>query len=208
MNKCAPAKRPGRRLYCSVSGMCPWEMHIPKVYRIVLPARHCRGRKKVRGGQDSYPDIHWISTGQVLVLRRLGQRPKPQQKCPPEEDTSPGGRSLFQQLLHSLQVRPGVILTKVPVVNPHRHAPLQQPVVNPGLGKAVRIFQFRQGQVGGDDQRQSRPGPAVDDVEYLSSMISSRYRLKLSRYRFRSPENMPGRSLSTRLKLVIITVTP
>lgn len=62
----------------------------------------------------------------------------------PQETATGPGNFLFQQLLHPLQLGLGVFLPQVPVVHPHRNAPLQQPVVNPGLGQAVGMLQFRQ----------------------------------------------------------------
>ena len=59
---------------------CPPEASTSFLRGASAKNRFHRGKFRPNRGQDSYPDIHWISAGQVLVPRRLEQRPKPQQK--------------------------------------------------------------------------------------------------------------------------------
>ena len=87
----------------------------------------------------------------------------------PPDDASPESAPCpsYQQPLRPVHGRSCVLLPDVPVVDPHRDAPSQHPVVNSGPGKVVGVLQLLQGQVRGDDQGQLRPVAAIDDVEYL-----------------------------------------
>ena len=64
---------------------CPPEASTSFLRGASAKNRFHRGKFWPNRGQDSYPDIHWISTGQVLVPRRLGQRPKPQRNVRQEK---------------------------------------------------------------------------------------------------------------------------